>query len=211
MLEATQMLSSFCQPVFHPRDVRHRPDDEEPGAGESRDPRIFYYNVPSSISQPAVPEVLPSGYYRPGVEVPAASEIPLGERRGTTHLVHSWPAQGHPAAKFGMAPSVDMTGKSSAQAQAVQWYYQASAGVAQTLAGMFSVCFPKFYLTYQRAFEAGVWLTSDPGPWLGRAVVFKLQVYLHRDGLDAGPCACFPMGFFTGGEAYFPDIQAKLA
>jgi len=119
--------------------------------------------------------------------------------------------QGHPAAKFDMAPSVDMTGKSSAQAQAVHWYYQALASVAWALAGMFSVCFPKFYLKYQKAFEARVWLISDPGPWLGCAVVFKLQVYLHRYGLDAGPCACFPMGLFTGGEAYFPDIQAKLA
>jgi hypothetical protein len=75
--------------------------------------------------------------------------------------------------------------------------------VAQALAGMFSVCFPKFYLKYQRAFEARVWLMSDSGPWLGCAVVFKLQVYLHRDGLDAGPCACFPMGLFTGGRLTF--------
>jgi hypothetical protein len=77
MLEATQMLSSFCQPVFHPRDVCHQPDDEEPGAGEGQDPRIFYYNVPSSISEPTVSEVLPSGYYRPGVKVPTASKFPL--------------------------------------------------------------------------------------------------------------------------------------
>jgi len=83
------MLSSFCQPVFHPRDVRHQPDDEEPGAGEGQDPRIFYYNVPSSISEPAVPEVLPSGYYRPGVKVPTASKFPLVECQETIHLVHS--------------------------------------------------------------------------------------------------------------------------
>ncbi|KAG2029514.1 hypothetical protein BDR03DRAFT_880547, partial [Suillus americanus] len=86
----------------------------------------------------------------------------------------------------------------------------ASAKVTQMLAGIFSVCFPKFYEKYRKAFEAGMWLTSDPGPWLGRAIVFKLQVYIHRDGLDAGPCVTFPMGFFTGGEAYFPDIEAKL-
>jgi hypothetical protein len=110
-----------------------------------------------------------------------------------------------------MVPSADMTGKSSTQSQAVEWYFQASAQVASTLAGIFSVCFPFFYEKYRNAFEAGVWLTSDPGPWLGRAVVFKLQVYMHRDGLDAGPCASFPMGFFTGGEAFLPDLEAKLA
>ncbi|KAG1866350.1 hypothetical protein C8R48DRAFT_600713, partial [Suillus tomentosus] len=119
---------------------------------------------------------------------------------GTTHLVHSWPVQGYQAAKFGMAPSVDMMGKSSTQAQAVHWYYQASASVTQALAEMFSVCFSKILSKYQRAFEARVWLMSDPGPWLGCMVIFKLQVYLHRDGLDAGPCVCILMGFFTGGR-----------
>lgn len=99
MLEVTQMLSSFCQPTFNSRDVRHRPDDEEPGDDEAHDPRIFYYNPPTSISESPVPEVAPFIQHRPGVEVLPPSEFSLAERRGATHLVHLWQAQGRPAAK----------------------------------------------------------------------------------------------------------------
>jgi hypothetical protein len=203
------MLASICQPEFNPRDIRHRPKGEEPEDHQALDPRLFYSKIPTTISESPVPSDPPVDEGRPGVEV--ASQAESGERRGTIHLVHLWQAQGRPAEKYGMTPSADMTGKSCTQSQATDWYFCASALVAQKLAGMFSVCFPKFYRLYQKAFEAGVWLTSDPGPWLGRAVVFKLQVYPHRDGLDAGPCASFPIGYFTGGEALLLDLDAKLA
>jgi hypothetical protein len=87
----------------------------------------------------------------------------------------------------------------------------ATEAMAVRLAAIFSVCFPQYYQKYRAAFDAGVWYESDPGPWLGRAIVYKLQVHMHQDGLDAGPCASFPVGYFTGGEAYLPELGAKLA
>lgn len=209
MLEVTQTLASFCQPEFNPRDIRHQPQEEGPQDPQAMDPRLFYSKIPTTISKSPVPGDSPVNERRPGVEV--ASQAEFGERRGTMHLVHLWEAQGHPAKKYGMTPSADMTGKSCTQSQATDWYFCASAHVARILAGIFSVCFPKFYQLYRKAFDAGVWLTSDPGPWLGRAVVFKLQVYPHRDGLDGGPCASVPVGYFTGGEALLLDLDAKLA
>jgi hypothetical protein len=209
MLEVTQTLASFCQPEFNPRDIRHQPQEEGPQDPQAMDPRLFYSKIPTTISKSPVPGDSPVNERRPGVEV--ASQAECGERRGTMHLVHLWEAQGHPAKKYGMTPSADMTGKSCTQSQATDWYFCASAHVARILAGIFSVCFPKFYQLYRKAFDAGVWLTSDPGPWLGRAVVFKLQVYPHRDGLDGGPCASVPVGYFTGGEALLLDLDAKLA
>ena len=63
---------------------------------------------------------------------------------------------------------------------------------------------------YEDAFRAGVWLQDDPGPFLGRAIVYKLQSKIHRDKHDYGPSVSFPVGQFTGGEMCFPQLKTKL-
>jgi hypothetical protein len=75
---------------------------------------------------------------------------------------------------------------------------------------MFEAVFPEEYQKYRDAFEAGVWITSDPGPFLGRAIIYKLQGKLHKDRKDLGPSACFPAGCFDGGEMLFPQFNTKL-
>jgi len=75
---------------------------------------------------------------------------------------------------------------------------------------LFEAAFPEIYKQYRQAFDAGVWLTEDPGPFLGHAIVYKLQGKLHRDRKDLGPSACFPVGFFDGGEMLFPQLKTKL-
>lgn len=94
--------------------------------------------------------------------------------------------------------------------QAAAWYFSATSELGAILAGMFQAAYPDYYKRYRAAFEAGVWCQCDGGPFLGRALVYKLQVALHQDGLDAGPTASFPMGFYEGGELYVPDIEAKF-
>jgi hypothetical protein len=106
-------------------------------------------------------------------------------------------------------PSADMVRTASAN-QAVEWYFQHTIDLAIALDAMFKVSFPADYKTYEKAFKAGQWIQSDPGPWLGRAIVWKLQVLPHRDGLDAGPTAIFNLGRYEGGEAYFTDLKLKL-
>ena len=76
---------------------------------------------------------------------------------------------------------------------------------------MFEVLMPECYNIYKKAFEAGVWIDSDPGPWLGRAIVYKLQVSLHKDKDDGGPAVSFPVGSFKGGEMLIPQLEAKLS
>lgn len=87
----------------------------------------------------------------------------------------------------------------------------ATKPVAQLLAQYFKLAFPDCYQRYSRAFDAGVWELADPGPWLGRAIVYKMQVGVHVDGLDGqGPTAAFPVGWFEGGEMYLPDLGLKF-
>ncbi|KAJ7206727.1 hypothetical protein B0H12DRAFT_1270400, partial [Mycena haematopus] len=89
-------------------------------------------------------------------------------------------------------------------------YYNLTDEVTVFIAELFKALFPDFYFKYRKAFEAGVWLSEDKGPWLGRAVVYKLQVNVHRDGLDGGPTATFPAGYFKGGIMVFPDLGSKF-
>ena len=75
---------------------------------------------------------------------------------------------------------------------------------------MFQELFPEEYEEYRPAFEAGVWFTEDPGPWIARAIVWKLHVNLHVDEQDAGPTATFSVGDFEGGYLELPQLNARF-
>ena len=47
------------------------------------------------------------------------------------------------------------------------------------------------------------------GPFLGRAVLWKLQVGIHRDAKDY-LCVILNSGEYDGGAALFPDLGLKL-
>lgn len=108
-----------------------------------------------------------------------------------------------------MKPSADML-RNAQVALAVRWYMKKTAKLALALKEMFRAAYPDEFKIYEKAFEAGVWEAADPGPWLGRAIVWKLNVLPHRDGLDGGPTAIFCLGRFSGGEAYLTDLKLKL-
>jgi hypothetical protein len=100
--------------------------------------------------------------------------------------------------------------KGSHIAVAVKHHFLATAQVAHVLSAYFQLCFPEAYEQYREAFEAGIWLVEDPGPWLGRVIVYKLQVKPHVDRLDAGPTAIFNVGQYEGGELYIPCLNLKF-
>lgn len=100
--------------------------------------------------------------------------------------------------------------RSGQGALAVPTYYTGTQDVSLRLAGYFKAAFLLDYKRCCQAFSAGVWIKEDAGPWLGRAIVWKLQVGTHRDRLDEGPAACFPCGHYQGGEMCLPDLDAKL-
>jgi hypothetical protein len=78
------------------------------------------------------------------------------------------------------------------------------------LSAYFAVAFPEEHKKYQQAFKAGVWLSEDPGPWLGCAIVYKLQVDPHQDKSDGGPTAIFNVGQYTGGDLYLTSLGLKF-
>ena len=94
--------------------------------------------------------------------------------------------------------------------EAVRCYLHATKIVAKILATMFEAIFPVEYKKHRTAFDAGVWIQEDPGPWLGRAIVYKLDTELHYDQEDGGPTAIFPVGQYSGGTLDVPQLRARL-
>ncbi|KAJ6622388.1 hypothetical protein B0H10DRAFT_1678518, partial [Mycena sp. CBHHK59/15] len=99
-------------------------------------------------------------------------------------------------------------GNSGRATQVNAVYFTITGELAIIVAACFKVLFPKYYDQYKEDFDRGVWDRTDPGPFLGRAVVFKLQVYVHQDGLDRGPTVSIPAGYYVGGAMHFPDLRA---
>jgi hypothetical protein len=100
--------------------------------------------------------------------------------------------------------------KSGTGLTSVRGYYRDTAVIANMLGEMFAASFPEEYRDYTRAFEAGVFLNEDPGPWLGRAIVYKLDGSLHTDKNDFGPAACVPCGNYKGGHMLAPQLGGNF-
>ena len=56
--------------------------------------------------------------------------------------------------------------------------------MALLLAVIFKELFPEDYKEHKKAFDAGVWFEEDPGPWLGHAIIYKLDGLIHIDRND---------------------------
>lgn len=94
----------------------------------------------------------------------------------------------------------------------VKWYYRSMRHIDLQLNTMFAASFPDLFEEYVAVAQAGNFYSEDASAWLGRAIVHKLQVEVHRDGLDPSgkPAATFPSGRYSGGEMYYPDLGLKF-
>ncbi|KAG6818863.1 hypothetical protein H0H93_000793 [Arthromyces matolae] len=178
--EATQTLASAVHPVIPKNDKR------VPAPGSNEDIRVMPYHI-----------------YDPATEQFRLAD----ERCGTYHLVHGWKQKTRPHQGLYLSSEHSRSGRGMAT---IRNYYEATSTLAKVLGCYFEALFPEYYVKFQKAFEAGVWAREDPGPWLGRAVVYKLQVTFHKDQRDFGPVASFPIGYFLGGDMIVPALKVKF-
>ena len=54
-------------------------------------------------------------------------------------------------------------------------YYRATSVVAEYLSMLFESLLLNVYSKFQGMFKVGQWIAEDPGPWLGHAIIYKLQ------------------------------------
>ena len=122
-------------------------------------------------------------------------------------------------------PSADFKGSSSKNTKKAQEHFEATAGllnddqnIVHLIECYIFLFFPELYVPLKRAYNRGAaWVKSKlppgsrvaDGVFLGRVTLYKLQTQMHRDELDL-LCAIFCAGEFDGGEAIFPDLNAKL-
>ncbi|KZT31612.1 hypothetical protein SISSUDRAFT_1038321 [Sistotremastrum suecicum HHB10207 ss-3] len=145
------------------------------------------------------------------------------EACGLTHLVHAWVASGHqhsllspiqPTAK--LVPSAQMLGAGTARrACAVKSYLLNTRVIHEYLAMCLRRTVPSEWEVAKPVYDAGQWIAEDTpnGFALGRAILWKLQVAIHRDTQDGlgNFCVAFNCGRWVqdgqyGGGMAFPDL-----
>jgi hypothetical protein len=93
----------------------------------------------------------------------------------------------------------------------VEGYMMGTKEAACYLSKLYKAVYPEGWLRNQAAFEAGHWYRDDPGPWLARAIVWKLQVKTHADDKDGSPAICFSTNNTCQSPMVLPQIGAILA
>ena len=94
----------------------------------------------------------------------------------------------------------------------VKSFYYRTYPVAEALKMIMEILLPQQAQDYQKAFDAGHWYSedADPGPFLGRAVIWKMQLSLHKDAGDVGHSISFGFGSYTGAHMIIPQLNLKL-
>src|SRR5579875_2855431 len=81
-----------------------------------------------------------------------------------------------------------------------EWFNQ-TVEVHLFLERVFEQEFPTEYAAQKKRYVAAKWCKVDPGPYLGRAVIYKMVASSsHMDSHDACPTAIFPVGYWTKGH-----------
>ncbi|KAF9007272.1 hypothetical protein BDZ89DRAFT_965696 [Hymenopellis radicata] len=70
---------------------------------------------------------------------------------------------------------------------------------------------PIEYEDARRTFKAGRYFRDDCGPWLGRAVGYKVPTTTHPDEGDKGPTFLTSAGSFTGGNLQIHNLQVQFS
>ncbi|KAK1216501.1 hypothetical protein PQX77_020853 [Marasmius sp. AFHP31] len=130
------------------------------------------------------------------------------EGTGTSHLVECRPQRGHPKAP--MTPSKDYSRTATSHVAAAEWL-RSSWKIQQQLRKMTHSFFPEYYEESAVACKAAITRNSPVvGPWIGKAIVWKLQGSSHIDDHDIIPTATYPMGVYEGGYMDLIDIDTRL-
>lgn len=105
--------------------------------------------------------------------------------------------------------SGDIAGNST-QLQAFCSWINANQVLHAHLREIVQVLLPDTYAEYDAIFNAGKVFDNDSAPFLGKAIMYKLQLKLHKDLGDRGWTISLPVGSFTGGHLIIPQLELKL-
>ncbi|KAJ7788756.1 hypothetical protein B0H14DRAFT_3892267 [Mycena olivaceomarginata] len=143
------------------------------------------------------------------VYIPSGNTPEKSERAGVTHLVHCWTMQGHSKGPF--MPQSDFL-RGCQAALAVKHYYRATQEVAIISAACSRLRTQSTMPDTRQAFKSWRLETADPGPWIGKAIVYKTSRYRSTlMGWMMTNGFLLRRGTSTGGAMYLPDIGMKVS
>lgn len=76
----------------------------------------------------------------------------------------------------------------------LEWYIAQSQPITGILAGYLNVFWPEVYHEFKKRFAAGRTIDSDTGPWIARALLYKMWLFMHYDQYDKDVRASFACG-----------------
>ncbi|KAK1227373.1 hypothetical protein PQX77_009637 [Marasmius sp. AFHP31] len=130
---------------------------------------------------------------------------------GVFHMAEAWPQQRHKKKELYMGSALSGSGQSTL---ATRYFYQANETLEKCVEVAVNQFFPEIHDIGVKVREAGRTIpTSDGqfcGMYLARAIIFKLQVLLHKDDNDFGVSTSFPCGYFEGGYLIVPQLKSKF-
>ncbi|KAK7051512.1 hypothetical protein VNI00_004486 [Paramarasmius palmivorus] len=130
------------------------------------------------------------------------------EPAGVLHLVEGWEQRGHHNQGLYLSSALSGSGQAIG---ATANFYETNNCLERCVEAAMEVFFPEQHHITSKARDAARVVSQRPGGcYIGRAVVYKLQLFLHCDNGDYQVSASFPAGRFNGGFMIIPQFKAKL-
>ncbi|KAL0066105.1 hypothetical protein AAF712_006937 [Marasmius tenuissimus] len=127
---------------------------------------------------------------------------------GINHYVDAWPMRAHSSEYLHQSSAMSGSGQAI---RSTDNFFRSNVCLERCVEGALKIHQPEQHKLFKKAREAARVVGDEgSGCYGGRAVVFKMQLYLHCDQGDEGMSISFPAGRFTGGYLIIPQFRAKL-
>lgn len=106
-----------------------------------------------------------------------------------------------------MTPSAP---KSAAHQVSQQVFVSRTNSITVIASAICKAFFPQQHKQATKIFKAGRWFDRDVGPWLGRAVGYKVPTTTHPDEGDSGTTFITAVGSYLGGYLEIHDLAVRF-
>jgi hypothetical protein len=112
-----------------------------------------------------------------------------------------------------MHPSAQAFSKNALCVPAMNQWLKETTYLNTLMKSMFKTEWPESFERFDHAFKSARLNKLNPGPWHGKAVVWKSDSHVHADTKDSEECptSCVPIGQYTRGEMELFDMKTKIA
>lgn len=140
------------------------------------------------------------------------------------HIMHCWPMKGHAKAQtvsylwysnclsylFNPQPMTPSGVRSATHQMCQQTFLTRTIAVTVIASCISQHFFPKNHKRALKRFKAGCYLGDDVGPWLGRALGYKVPTTTHPDEGDSGTTFITAVGSYLEGCLELHNLEVRF-